>query len=41
MMVSHDEYGRVVHRSYNSCISSVQNPIETPLSSSCQLGLGV
>ena len=37
----HDKCGKVVHRPCSSCISSVENPIETPLSSSCQLGLGV
>jgi len=40
-MESHDKCRRVVHRPYSSCISSVQNPIGTPLSSPCQLGLGV
>jgi len=40
VMESHDEYGRVVYRPCSSCISSVQNPIETLLSS-CQLRLGV
>ena len=30
----HDEYRKVVYRPYNSCISSVQNLIETLLSSS-------
>ena len=39
MMESH-ECGRVVHRPCSSCISSVQNPIGTPLSSPCQLRLG-
>ena len=41
MMESHDKYRRVVHRPCSSCISSVQNPMGTLLSSSCQLGLGV
>jgi len=27
-MKSHDECGRVVHRPYSSCISSVQNPMD-------------
>jgi len=40
-MESHDECGRVVHRPCSSCISSVQNPIETLSSSPCQLKLGV
>jgi len=31
----YNEYGRVVHRPYSNCINSVQNPIETPLSSPC------
>jgi len=39
--MSYDECGKVVHRSYSSCISSVQNQIETLLSSSCQLRLKV
>ena len=38
---SHDKYGKVVHRPYSSCISSIQKIIGTPLSSSCQLRLGV
>jgi len=38
---SYDECGKVVHRLYSSCISSIENPIGTPLSSPCQLGLGV
>ena len=40
-VMSYDECGRVVHRPYSSCISSIQNPMETLLSSSCQLGLRV
>ena len=28
IMKSHDECGRVVHRPYSSCISSVQNPMD-------------
>jgi len=39
--ILHDEYGRVVHRPYNSYISSIYNLMETPLSSPCQLRLGV
>jgi len=35
IMKSHDEYKRVVHRLYSSCISSIQNPVETLLSSFC------
>jgi len=35
---SHD--GKVVHRPYSSCISSIQKIMGTPLSSSCQLRLG-
>jgi len=37
---SHDENGKVVYRPCSSCISSIQNSIETPLSS-YQLRLGV
>jgi len=33
----HDGYGKVAHRPYNSCISSVQKIMETLSSSSCQL----
>jgi len=40
-VTSHDECGKVVHRPCGSCISSVQNLIETPLSSLCQLRLRV
>jgi len=40
-MMSHDKCGEVVHRPCSSCISSVQNQIETLLSSPCQLGLGM
>jgi len=36
---SHDDHGKVVHRSCSSCISSIQN--WTPLSSSYQLRFGV
>ena len=38
---SHDECGKVVHRPYSSCISSVENLMGTLSSSPCQLGLGV
>jgi len=41
MMESHDECGRVGHRPCSSCISSIQNPMETLSSSPCQLRLGV
>jgi len=37
---SHDGYGKTVHRPYSSCISSIQNPIGTLLSSPCQLRPG-
>jgi len=40
-MMSHDEYGKVVHRPCSSCISSIENLMGTLLSSSYQLGLGV
>ena len=40
-MELHNECGRVVHRPCSSYTSSVQNPMGTPLSSSCQLRLGV
>jgi len=33
-IISHNEYGKVVYRLYSSCISSIQNLMETPLSSS-------
>ena len=39
-MISHDECGKVVHRPYSSCISSIENLMGTPLSSPCQLRLG-
>jgi len=32
---SHDKCGKVVHKPYSSCISSVENLMETLLSSSC------
>ena len=31
----HNEYGRVVHRPYSSCISSIWNSMETPSSFPC------
>jgi len=36
----HNEYGKVVHRPCSSCISSIENLMGTPSSSSCQLRLG-
>ena len=33
---SHDRHGKVVHRPYSSCISSVENLTGTLLSSFCQ-----
>ena len=39
-MMSHDECGKVMHRPYSSCISSIQKITGTPLSFSCQLRLG-
>ena len=39
-MMSHDRYGKTVHRLCSSYISSIENLIKTLLSSSCQLGLG-
>ena len=41
MIKSYNECRRVVHRLYSSCISSIQNPMGTPLSFPCQLRLGV
>jgi len=38
---SHDKCGKVVHRPCSSCISSIENLMETLSSSLCQLGLGV
>jgi len=38
---SHDRCGKTVYRPYSSCISSIENITGTPLSSSCQLRLGV
>ena len=40
-MTLHNECGKVVHRPCSSCISSIQNLMETPSSFPCQLGLGV
>ena len=40
-IISHDKCRKVVHRLYSSCLSSVQNLIETPLSSPCQFKLEV
>jgi len=37
---SHGNHGKIVHRLCSSCISSIGNLTGTPLSSSCQLGLG-
>jgi len=36
---SHDECGKVVHKPYSSCISSIENLTGTSLSFPCQLGL--
>ena len=33
---SHDRHGKIVHRPYSSCISSVENLTGTLLSSPCQ-----
>ena len=41
MTKSHGNYKKKVYRLCSSCISSVGNLTETPLSSPCQLGLGV
>jgi len=41
IMMSYDKCGKVVHRPYSSCISRVQNQMETLSSSPCQLRLGV
>jgi len=41
MIESHNKCGKVVYRSYSSCISSVQNLMETLSSSPYQLGVGV
>ena len=34
-VMSHDGYGKTVHRPCSSCISSIKNLIGTPLSSPC------
>ena len=34
---SHDRHGKIVHRPYSSCISSIENPMGTLLSFLCQL----
>ena len=34
---SHDRHGKVVHRPYSSCISSIENLIGTLSSTLCQL----
>jgi len=41
MTKSHGNCGKIVHRPYSSCISSIGNLTETPLSSPCQLRLEV
>ena len=41
MTKSHGNHGKIVHRPCSSCIGSVGNLMRTPLSSSCQLRLGV
>ena len=41
MTKSYEEHGKIMHRLYSSCISSVQEWMKTLLSSSCQLRLGV
>jgi len=28
-MISHDGYGKTIHRPYSSCISSIENPMGT------------
>ena len=35
-MMSHDRHGKEVHRPCSSCISSIENPMGTLLSSLCQ-----
>jgi len=41
MTKSHRNCGKIVHRPCSSCISSIENLTGTPLSSPCQLRLGV
>ena len=41
MTKSHGNCGKIVHRPYSSCISSIGNLTGTPLSSSCQLRLEI
>ena len=36
-MMSHDRHGKIVHRPGSNCISSIENLMETLLSSLCQL----
>jgi len=40
MTKSHEDHGKIVHRPYSSCISSVGNLTGTPSSSPCQLKPG-
>ena len=40
MTRSHEDCGKIVHRPYSSCISSVGNLMGTPSSSPCQLRPG-
>jgi len=37
---SYDECGKTVHKLCSSCISNIENLMETPLSFPCQLQLG-
>ena len=39
MIRSYDDHGKVVHRPYSSCISSIENLTGTLLSSACQLNI--
>ena len=41
MTKSYGNHGKIVHRPYSSCISSIGNLTGTPSSSPCQLRLGV
>jgi len=41
MTKSHGNHGKIVHRPYSSCISSIGNLTGTLSSSPCQLRLGV